>query len=72
MPEVVSLAIARPHGFQNLGQNEWASLVTSAFAPRKQTTASDEPPKASRCSDEPKSLGRIHSTVPKATPHDSR
>jgi REP element-mobilizing transposase RayT len=28
MPEVVSLAIARPHGFQNLGQNEWARLLT--------------------------------------------
>jgi ribosomal protein S4 len=28
MPEVVSLDIARPHGFQDLGQSEWASLVT--------------------------------------------
>ena len=28
MPEVVSLTIARPHGFQDLGQGEWTSLVT--------------------------------------------
>jgi hypothetical protein len=28
MPDVVSLAIARPHGFQDLGQTEWANLVT--------------------------------------------
>jgi hypothetical protein len=28
MPEVVRLAIARPQGFQHLGQAEWASLVT--------------------------------------------
>jgi hypothetical protein len=27
-PEVVSIAIVRPHGFQDLGQSEWASLVT--------------------------------------------
>jgi len=28
MPEVVSLTIARPRGFQDLGQNDWANLVT--------------------------------------------
>ncbi|HEX7509035.1 MAG TPA: hypothetical protein VF550_19840 [Polyangia bacterium] len=28
MPEVISLPIARPHGFQHLGQSEWANLVT--------------------------------------------
>jgi REP element-mobilizing transposase RayT len=28
MPEVVSLSIARPQGFQDLGQSEWANLVT--------------------------------------------
>ena len=28
MPEVVSLPIARPNGFEDLGQREWASLVT--------------------------------------------
>jgi REP element-mobilizing transposase RayT len=28
MPEVVSLPMARPHGFEDLGQSEWASLVT--------------------------------------------
>jgi REP element-mobilizing transposase RayT len=28
MPEVVSLPIARPCGFEDLGQSEWASLVT--------------------------------------------
>jgi len=28
MPEVVSVRIARPHGFQDLGQSEWTSLVT--------------------------------------------
>jgi putative transposase len=28
MPEVVSLPIVRPHGFEDLGQSEWASLVT--------------------------------------------
>jgi hypothetical protein len=28
MPDVVSLPIARPHGFEDLAQNEWASLVT--------------------------------------------
>jgi hypothetical protein len=28
MPEVVSLTIARPHGFQDLGQSEWTSLIT--------------------------------------------
>jgi REP element-mobilizing transposase RayT len=28
MPEVVSMRIARPHGFEDLGQSEWASLVT--------------------------------------------
>ena len=28
MPEIVSLDIARPHGFEDLGQHEWASLVT--------------------------------------------
>ena len=28
MPEVISLPIARPHGFQDLGQSEWANLVT--------------------------------------------
>ena len=28
MPEVVSLPIARPHGFEDLGQSEWANLVT--------------------------------------------
>jgi REP element-mobilizing transposase RayT len=28
MPEVVSLPIARPCGFDNLGQEEWANLVT--------------------------------------------
>jgi len=28
MPEVVSLRITRPHGFQDLEQREWASLVT--------------------------------------------
>jgi hypothetical protein len=28
MPEVVSIEISRPHGFENLGQSEWASLVT--------------------------------------------
>jgi putative transposase len=27
MPEVVSLKIARPHGFDDLSQNEWASVV---------------------------------------------
>ena len=27
MPEVVSLDIARPHGFQDLGQSEWADMV---------------------------------------------
>ena len=28
MPDVVSLRITRPHGFQELEQSEWASLVT--------------------------------------------
>jgi hypothetical protein len=28
MPEVVSLPMARPHGFEDLGQSEWANLVT--------------------------------------------
>jgi REP element-mobilizing transposase RayT len=28
MPEVVSLQIARPHGFEDLTQTEWANLVT--------------------------------------------
>jgi hypothetical protein len=28
MPEAVSLTIARPHGFESLGQSEWAHLVT--------------------------------------------
>ena len=28
MPEVVSLQIARPHGFENLAQSEWANLVS--------------------------------------------
>jgi hypothetical protein len=28
MPEVVSIEISRPHGFENLGQSDWASLVT--------------------------------------------
>jgi REP element-mobilizing transposase RayT len=28
MPDVVSLPMARPHGFEDLGQSEWASLVT--------------------------------------------
>ena len=28
MPEVVSLDLARPHGFEHFGQNEWATLVT--------------------------------------------
>jgi hypothetical protein len=28
LPEVISLQIARPHGFEDLAQNEWASLVT--------------------------------------------
>jgi hypothetical protein len=28
MPEVVSLNIARPRGFEDLGQSEWASLLT--------------------------------------------
>jgi putative transposase len=28
MPEVVSLTLARPQGFQDLGQSEWAGLVT--------------------------------------------
>ena len=28
MPEVVSLQIARPHGFENLAQSAWASLVS--------------------------------------------
>ena len=28
MPEVVSLRIARPHGFEALGQDEWAHMVT--------------------------------------------
>jgi putative transposase len=28
MPEVVILPIARPHGFDNLSQGEWASLVS--------------------------------------------
>jgi putative transposase len=28
MPEVVSIEISRPHGFETLGQSEWASLVT--------------------------------------------
>ncbi len=28
MPEVVSLDIARPHGFQDLGQSEWTNIVT--------------------------------------------
>jgi REP element-mobilizing transposase RayT len=28
MPEFVSLRITRPHGFQDLGQSGWASLVT--------------------------------------------
>jgi hypothetical protein len=35
MPEVVSLAIARPHGFQDLGQSEWASLVTERVRARE-------------------------------------
>jgi hypothetical protein len=30
MPELVNLAIVRPHGFQDLGQNEWARLVTES------------------------------------------
>ena len=30
MPEVVSLPITRPHGFQDLEQSEWASLVTES------------------------------------------
>jgi hypothetical protein len=28
MPEVVSLPMARPRGFEDLGQSEWANLVT--------------------------------------------
>jgi putative transposase len=28
MPEIVSLKIARPHGFEALGQDEWGHLVT--------------------------------------------
>jgi REP element-mobilizing transposase RayT len=28
MPEIVSLPIVRPHGFEDLGQDEWANLVT--------------------------------------------
>jgi putative transposase len=28
MPEVVILPVARPHGFENLSQDEWASLVS--------------------------------------------
>jgi len=27
MHEVVNIGISRPHGFENLGQSEWASLV---------------------------------------------
>jgi hypothetical protein len=28
MPEIVSLPMARPHVFEDLGQSEWASLIT--------------------------------------------
>jgi hypothetical protein len=28
LPEVISLQIARPHGFEDLAQNEWVSLIT--------------------------------------------
>jgi hypothetical protein len=35
MPEVVSLAIARPHGFQDHGQTEWANLVTQHVRARE-------------------------------------
>lgn len=28
MPEVVSLNIARPRGFEDLGHSEWANLIT--------------------------------------------
>jgi len=30
MPEAVSLKIARPHGFEAIGQSEWAHLVTQS------------------------------------------
>ena len=31
MPEIVSLAIARPHGFESLEQSEWSHLVTECI-----------------------------------------
>jgi putative transposase len=35
MPEVVSLAIARPKGFENLAKEEWANLVTERVRARE-------------------------------------
>jgi putative transposase len=35
MPEVVSLAIARPRGFENLAEDAWAKLVTERVRARE-------------------------------------
>jgi putative transposase len=73
MPEVVSLNIARPHGFEALSQSEWArSGHRARTQPRKSTTANTARPRASRCSGETESSDRIHSTVREAMPCDSR
>jgi hypothetical protein len=63
MPEVVSLPIARPCGFDNLGQEEWANLVTERVRAKEADTASGASPTASPCLAAPECLAEILSIL---------